>query len=32
VRDVYAGGMEKGRGGGGGEGYNWYAFFANYGG
>jgi hypothetical protein len=24
--------MEKGRGGGGGEGYNWYAFFANYGG
>ena len=28
VRELYAGGMEKGRG----VGYNWYAFFANFGG
>ncbi|KAF1950890.1 cytochrome P450 [Byssothecium circinans] len=27
IRDVYAGGFEKG-----GNGFNWYAFFANYGG
>lgn len=32
VRDVYAGGMEKGVQGQGAEGYNWYGFFANFGG
>ncbi|CAO2655882.1 Nn.00g046850.m01.CDS01 [Neocucurbitaria sp. VM-36] len=33
IRDVYAGGFEKGRSNGDGKGgYNWYAFFANYGG
>jgi hypothetical protein len=31
VRDVYAGGMEKGVNGTK-EGYNWYGFFANFGG
>ena len=30
IRDVYAGGFEKGSNGPG--GYNWYAFFSNYGG
>ncbi|KAF1944798.1 cytochrome P450 [Clathrospora elynae] len=29
IRDVYAGGFEKGNAK---DGYNWYAFFANYGG
>lgn len=30
IRDVYAGGFEKGSSGKG--GYNWYSFFSNYGG
>ena len=30
IREVYAGGFEKGKAGKG--GYNWYAFFSNYGG
>ncbi|PSN60992.1 hypothetical protein BS50DRAFT_681207 [Corynespora cassiicola Philippines] len=32
IREVYAGGFEKGGEGTGSGGFNWYAFFGNYGG